>query len=177
MADLLPPTRRRGSAALTAMAPWCWKRFSIPADGRVALIDFMPIGHANSSVIRLVKGQRGKVAMRLHLTLRFDYGTTVPWVTQLEDGSGLSAIAGPSRGGAALTGRVAGQEFRDRRRVRCCRRRMRAVRDDARPFPPAAARRDRLARGLAGDGIVLAGLVGPLLATRSHGRKRYSAHC
>jgi carbohydrate kinase (thermoresistant glucokinase family) len=67
------------------------------ADGRVALIDFMPIGQANSSVIRLVKGQRGKVAMRLHLTLRFDYGTTVPWVTQLEDGSGLSAVAGPSR--------------------------------------------------------------------------------
>src|SRR5215831_8582603 len=67
------------------------------ADGRVALIDFMPVGHTNSSVIRLVKGQRGKVAMRLHLTLRFDYGATVPWVTQLEDGSGLSAVAGPSR--------------------------------------------------------------------------------
>ncbi len=67
------------------------------ADGRVALIDFMPVGQANSSVIRLVQGQRGKVAMRLHLTLRFDYGTTVPWVTQLEDGSGLSAVAGPSR--------------------------------------------------------------------------------
>ena len=67
------------------------------ADGRVALIDFMPIGQANSSIIRLVKGQRGKVAMRLHLTLRFDYGATVPWVTQLEDESGLSAMAGPSR--------------------------------------------------------------------------------
>src|SRR5271169_4568485 len=67
------------------------------ADGCVALIDFMPIGRANSSVIRLVQGQRGKVAMRLHLALRFDYGTTVPWATQLEDKSGLSAIAGPSQ--------------------------------------------------------------------------------
>src|SRR4029453_11662960 len=67
------------------------------ANGRVALIDFMPIGQANSSVIRLVKGERGKVAMRLHLTLRFDSGATVPWVTQLEDGSGLNAVAGPSR--------------------------------------------------------------------------------
>jgi glucoamylase len=66
-------------------------------DGRVSLIDFMPIGHANSSIIRLVKGQRGKVAMRLHLAIRFDYGITVPWVTQLDDTSGLSAIAGPSR--------------------------------------------------------------------------------
>jgi carbohydrate kinase (thermoresistant glucokinase family) len=66
-------------------------------DGRVALIDFMPVGHTNSSVVRLVKGQRGKVAMRLHLAMRFDYGVTVPWVTQLEDASGLSAVAGPSR--------------------------------------------------------------------------------
>jgi carbohydrate kinase (thermoresistant glucokinase family) len=67
------------------------------ADGQVALIDFMPVGQANSSVIRLVQGRRGKVAMRLHLALRFDYGTTVPWVTQLEDKSGISAIAGPTR--------------------------------------------------------------------------------
>ena len=65
------------------------------ADGRVALIDFMPIGRAGSSIIRLVKGLRGKVAMQLHLALRFDYGITVPWVTQLDDESGLSAVAGP----------------------------------------------------------------------------------
>jgi carbohydrate kinase (thermoresistant glucokinase family) len=67
------------------------------ADGRVALIDFMPIGGTSSSVIRLVKGLRGKVGMQLHLALRFDYGTTVPWVTQLPDGSGLSAVAGASQ--------------------------------------------------------------------------------
>ena len=67
------------------------------ADGRVALIDFMPVDQADSSVIRLVEGRRGKVAMRSHLTLRFDYGATVPWVTRLEGGSGVSAIAGPSR--------------------------------------------------------------------------------
>jgi carbohydrate kinase (thermoresistant glucokinase family) len=67
------------------------------ADGRVALIDFMPIGRAGSSIIRLVKGLRGKVTMQLHLALRFDYGVTVPWVTQLDDGSGLSAVAGPNQ--------------------------------------------------------------------------------
>ena len=67
------------------------------ADGRVALIDFMPIGGAGSSVIRLVRGLRGKVAMQLHLALRFDYGVTVPWVTQLDDGSGLIAVAGPNQ--------------------------------------------------------------------------------
>jgi carbohydrate kinase (thermoresistant glucokinase family) len=67
------------------------------ADGRVALIDFMPIGSASSSVVRMVKGLRGKMAMQLHLALRLDYGTTVPWVTRLPDGSGLSAIAGASQ--------------------------------------------------------------------------------
>src|SRR6516225_5121875 len=66
------------------------------ADGSVALIDFMPMGRGGSSVIRLVKGRRGKVAMQMHLALRFDYGVTVPWVTQLEDGSGVTAIAGPN---------------------------------------------------------------------------------
>jgi GH15 family glucan-1,4-alpha-glucosidase len=67
------------------------------AEGRVALIDFMTIGSSGSSVIRVVKGLRGKVAMQLHVAFRFDYGTTVPWVTQLDDGSGLSAIAGPNQ--------------------------------------------------------------------------------
>ncbi|WP_297297086.1 glycoside hydrolase family 15 protein [uncultured Methylovirgula sp.] len=67
------------------------------AEGSVNVIDFMSIGSPDPSIIRLVKGVRGKVAMCMHLILRFDYGTTVPWVTQLEDGSGLSAIAGPTR--------------------------------------------------------------------------------
>jgi carbohydrate kinase (thermoresistant glucokinase family) len=65
------------------------------ANGCVALIDFMPIGRGNSSIVRLVKGLRGKVTMKLHLALRFDYGVTVPWVTQLDDGFGLNAVAGP----------------------------------------------------------------------------------
>jgi GH15 family glucan-1,4-alpha-glucosidase len=76
------------------------------AEGRVAVIDFMPIDQPNSSVIRIVEGRHGKVAMRLHLTLRFDYGTTIPWVTALEDQSGLSAVAGPSRGGGGTPGGV-----------------------------------------------------------------------
>jgi len=67
------------------------------ADGSVALIDFMPIGQGSSSVIRLVKGRGGKVTMQMHLALRFDYGVTVPWVTQLEDGSGVRAVAGPNQ--------------------------------------------------------------------------------
>jgi GH15 family glucan-1,4-alpha-glucosidase len=68
--------------------------FSVP-EGKVALIDFMPVGTRNSSVIRLVEGRGGRVNMHMHLALRFDYGASVPWVTRLEDNTGICAIAGP----------------------------------------------------------------------------------
>jgi GH15 family glucan-1,4-alpha-glucosidase len=64
--------------------------------GAVTVIDFMPPRGHCSDVVRLVKGERGTVRMRLELILRFDYGLTIPWVTRLPDGS-LNAIAGPSR--------------------------------------------------------------------------------
>ena len=66
------------------------------AEGQVAIVDFMPMGGACTSVVRLVEGRRGRVAMRLELYVRFDYGVTVPWVTELEDKSGLSMVAGPN---------------------------------------------------------------------------------
>jgi len=66
-------------------------------DGSVALIDFMPTGQTGSSVIRLVEGRSGKVAMQLDIRLRFDYGSSVPWVTRLEDNCGISAVAGPNK--------------------------------------------------------------------------------
>src|ERR1700691_913906 len=40
------------------------------ADGEAALIDFMPVGRDRSSVVRLVQGRRGRVAMRMRLALR-----------------------------------------------------------------------------------------------------------
>jgi GH15 family glucan-1,4-alpha-glucosidase len=64
-------------------------------DGSVALIDFMSATSGNSSVVRIVEGRSGEVAMRLDLALRFDYGSAVPWVTQLQHRTGLRAIAGP----------------------------------------------------------------------------------
>ncbi len=65
------------------------------SEGEVALIDFMPVGTAHSSVVRVVRGRRGRVSMRMELALRFDYGAQIPWVTRLPDQSGLRAIAGP----------------------------------------------------------------------------------
>lgn len=64
------------------------------ADGAVTVIDFMPPRGKASDVVRLVVGRRGQVAMRTELVLRFDYGSIVPWVTRLADGT-LRAIAGP----------------------------------------------------------------------------------
>jgi GH15 family glucan-1,4-alpha-glucosidase len=65
------------------------------AQGAVRLVDFMPLRSANSDVVRLVVGERGRVSMRLELTIRFGYGADVPWVTRLPDESGMRAIAGP----------------------------------------------------------------------------------
>ncbi|HVV93731.1 MAG TPA: glycoside hydrolase family 15 protein [Hyphomicrobiales bacterium] len=64
--------------------------------GAVTLIDFMPPRGKASDIVRLVKGERGTMAMRMELLLRFGYGTAVPWVTRVKDGDGtaLRAIAG-----------------------------------------------------------------------------------
>ena len=62
--------------------------------GTATVIDFMPLRGRNSDVVRLVRGDRGRVEMRTELVLRFDYGRTVPWVSRLPDGT-FRAIAGP----------------------------------------------------------------------------------
>ena len=62
--------------------------------GAATIVDFMPPRGTASDVVRLVRGMRGQVAMRIELVIRFDYGSIVPWVTRLEDGS-LRAMGGP----------------------------------------------------------------------------------
>src|SRR5215470_462081 len=44
------------------------------ADGAATLIDFMPLRDRNSNIVRLVLGERGRVAMCMELVLRFGYG-------------------------------------------------------------------------------------------------------
>ena len=61
--------------------------------GAVRLIDFMPPRETRPDVVRIVEGVRGRVGMRLELALRFDYGSVVPWVRNV-DGV-LVGIAGP----------------------------------------------------------------------------------
>ncbi len=66
------------------------------SEGAFAVIDFMPIGRSDSSVIRIVEGRTGQVRVHMNLVLRFDYGSSVPWVTRLQDDNGIQAIAGPN---------------------------------------------------------------------------------
>ena len=44
------------------------------AEGAVTLVDFMPPRSVQPALVRIVRGRRGRVPMRLELTIRFDYG-------------------------------------------------------------------------------------------------------
>src|SRR5271168_5632248 len=65
-------------------------------EGAVELVDFMRPRRRLPHLVRLVRGLRGRVAMRTEFVLRFDYGAVVPWVVRLPEG-GVSAIGGPER--------------------------------------------------------------------------------
>jgi len=64
-------------------------------NGSVALIDFM--ARNRNSIVRIVEGRNGRVAMRFELALRFEYGSAIPWVTRLNHGTGIRAVAGPDQ--------------------------------------------------------------------------------
>jgi GH15 family glucan-1,4-alpha-glucosidase len=65
------------------------------AGGAVCVTDFMPPRQHHSQLVRMVRGVRGRVKMRMDLALRFDYGRTVPWVTSGGDKDGeWRAVAG-----------------------------------------------------------------------------------
>jgi GH15 family glucan-1,4-alpha-glucosidase len=64
------------------------------AEAEAALVDFMPPRDSAPKLVRLVVGRRGRMDFRTELVIRFDYGTSVPWVSRLPEG-GISAVAGP----------------------------------------------------------------------------------
>jgi len=65
-------------------------------EGEVTLTDCMERRKGQSDVLRVVRGRRGRVPMRMELCIRFGYGELVPWVTRLPDGR-LRAVAGPDQ--------------------------------------------------------------------------------
>jgi GH15 family glucan-1,4-alpha-glucosidase len=82
------------------------------AGGTAALIDFMPVAERTGRVdlVRIVEGRAGRVPMRTELILRFDYGSTLPWVTRCKDG--LRAIAGPDAVRLRTPVKLRGKDFR-----------------------------------------------------------------
>jgi GH15 family glucan-1,4-alpha-glucosidase len=63
------------------------------ADGVVRITDCLPVRGDALDLVRRVEGVSGRVPMRMHLTVRFDYGSIVPWVHRLPEG--LAMVAGP----------------------------------------------------------------------------------
>jgi GH15 family glucan-1,4-alpha-glucosidase len=63
--------------------------------GRASIIDFMPPADG-ANLVRIVAGQSGRVSFRTEFVARFSYGSSVPWVSRLDDGA-INAIAGPER--------------------------------------------------------------------------------
>jgi len=67
--------------------------------GAVTVIDCMPPRDGSPDVVRVVRGEAGRVEMRMELIVRFDYGHIVPWVRRI-DGRTV-ALGGPD--GLVLT--------------------------------------------------------------------------
>ncbi|HZV04166.1 MAG TPA: glycoside hydrolase family 15 protein [Gemmataceae bacterium] len=64
--------------------------------GSARLIDFMSTHGTGMSVVRIVRGERGTLAMHTELIVRYGYGSIVPWVSRRDDGR-LQLVAGPDR--------------------------------------------------------------------------------
>ena len=81
-------------------------------DGGVAtLIDFMPPRQQHAHLMRIVKGERGKVAFHSELILRFANGAIVPWVTRVDDTT-IRGIAGPDMAVLRSLARMRGENFK-----------------------------------------------------------------
>lgn len=78
--------------------------------GVVVVVDCMPPRTDAPDVVRMVEGQRGRVAMRMELIIRFDYGSLVPWVRRAPDG--LSAVGGPDAVRLRTPVDTRGEDFR-----------------------------------------------------------------
>ena len=92
-------------------------------DGVVTLVDFMPNPASGSDcgfvdVVRIVRGDRGEVPMRMEAGFRFDYGHVVPWVVRHEspdETKGTNAVratAGPDSVVLRTTAELHGEHFR-----------------------------------------------------------------
>jgi GH15 family glucan-1,4-alpha-glucosidase len=62
--------------------------------GKARVIDFMPPRGSAPDIVRIVEGIAGEVEMNAELVIRYDYGSTLPWVRRLDDDTRV-VVAGP----------------------------------------------------------------------------------
>src|SRR5690348_398641 len=99
------PTRRYREGTLVLET-----RFDTP-DGACILIDCMGRRDGCADVVRLVRGERGRIELRMELVIRCEYGSIIPWVRRLEDGR-HTAVAGPDRLTLATPVKTHGENLR-----------------------------------------------------------------
>jgi GH15 family glucan-1,4-alpha-glucosidase len=63
-------------------------------EGVARVVDCMPIRKHTVDIVRVVEGVSGRVPIHMDLRVRFDYGTTLPWVRKHDGHTRL--IAGPN---------------------------------------------------------------------------------
>jgi GH15 family glucan-1,4-alpha-glucosidase len=80
------------------------------AEGSARLIDFMPLSDERWDVVRIVEGVSGRIAVRMELIVRFDYGSIVPWVRR--SGDMLLITAGPDTLELTASTAVTGENMR-----------------------------------------------------------------
>ncbi len=80
------------------------------SSGAVTVIDCMPPRDDTPDVVRVVRGEAGRVEMRMELVVRFDYGSIVPWVRKIDGRT--SAVGGPDAVCLTTPVEVHGEELR-----------------------------------------------------------------
>jgi GH15 family glucan-1,4-alpha-glucosidase len=86
--DAWSPRRRYRAKTLVLETEWECE------GGKVRVIDFMPPRGKAPDIVRIVEGLAGEVEMASELVIRYDYGSTLPWVRRLEEDT-RAAVAGP----------------------------------------------------------------------------------
>src|SRR5690348_4643677 len=81
------------------------------ADGVVTLIDGMGRRDGCADLVRIIRGERGRVPIRMELVIRCEYGSIIPWVRRL-NADRVTAVAGPDRLTLATPAAVHGENLR-----------------------------------------------------------------
>jgi len=87
------PTKKHASSRAYRGDSLILETLFTTATGTARIIDFMPPGTDDTTLVRMVEGLQGRVDLRTEIAIRFDYGLTIPWVNRI-DRKTLRAVAG-----------------------------------------------------------------------------------